>query len=117
MSDFIFLFRGGDKATPAEMQANMQKWIAWMDDMKKKGHFKGGQPLEDAGGKVITGKKKVVTDGPYAEAKDLVGGYMVVDARDLGQATEFAMGCPIYERNGTVEVRTVAVMPGMPRPA
>src|SRR5204863_1786820 len=51
MSDFVFLFRGGkdDWASPAEMQADMQKWFAWMKDLREKGHFKAGDPLEKGG--------------------------------------------------------------------
>jgi hypothetical protein len=112
MSEFLFLFRGGDKlATPAEMQAGMQKWVAWMNDLRAKGHFKAGQPLDDKAGKVVSGKKKAITDGPFAEAKDLVGGYMLIAARDLNEATELSMGCPIFERNGVVEVRSIMTMP------
>ncbi len=111
MSEFVFLFRGGEKLpSPADMQANMQKWGAWMNDLKAKGHFKGGEPLED-GGKLVSGRKKAVTDGPFAEAKDLIGGFMLVTARDLAHATELSMGCPIYERDGAVEVRPVMTMP------
>jgi hypothetical protein len=111
MSDFIFLFRGGDKLTsPANMQANMHKWQAWMNDLKAKGNFKAGEPLED-GGKLVSGKMKAVTDGPFAEAKDLIGGFIMVSARDLNHATELSMGCPIFERDGAVEVRPVMTMP------
>ena len=110
MSDFIFLFRGGDKLTsPANMQANMHKWQAWMDDLKAKGHFKAGEPLEERG-KLVSGKKKAVTDGPFAEAKELIGAFILIAARDLEQATELSMGCPIFERDGAVEVRPVMTM-------
>lgn len=113
MSEFMFLFRGGTKLTsPAEMQAGMQKWVGWMNDLKAKGHFKAGQPLEESVGRVVTGKWKAVTDGPFAEAKDLVGGYMLVTARDLNEATELSLGCPIFERDGVVEVRAIMTMPG-----
>ena len=67
-----------------------------------------GEPL-DRTGKVLTGKQKVITDGPY-EAKDLVGGYLVVAAENLDHATELAKGCPIFETNGIVEVRPVMKM-------
>jgi hypothetical protein len=60
---------------------------------------------------VVKGKqKKTVTDGPYAEAKDLVGGYTLVEAKDLAHAAELSMGCPIFERGGFVEVRPVMKM-------
>ncbi len=110
MSDFLYVFRGGDTPkAPAEAQAHMQKWFAWLKDLKEKGHFKSGEPLE-AGGKVVRGKKKAVTDGPYAEAKDLVGGFILLSANDLAQAVEISKGCPILDVDGTVEVRQVAVI-------
>jgi hypothetical protein len=111
MADFIYLFRGGkpSQGSPAQMQQEMQKWRVWMDELGKKGHFKGGEPL-DGTGKVVSGKQKVITDGPYAEAKDLVGGYLVVAAENLADAAELAKGCPIFENNGTVEVRPVMKM-------
>jgi hypothetical protein len=113
MADFIYLFRGSSPMrdmTADERQKNMQKWMAWMKELGANGHFKSGEPLED-GGKVVRGKSKVVTDGPYAEAKDLVGGFLLVTARDLAEATELSKGCPIFERDGIVEVRPVAKMP------
>jgi hypothetical protein len=59
---------------------------------------------------VVTGKKKTVTDGPFGETKDLVGGYLLVTAASLDAATELARGCPIFEREGSVEVREVREM-------
>jgi len=111
MADFIYLFRGGNMATLSadERQKNMQKWMAWMKELGATGNFKSGEPLEDEG-KTLRGKGKVVTDGPYAEAKDLVGGFLLISAKDLGEATELAKGCPIFERDGTVEVRPVMKM-------
>src|SRR6266487_2818076 len=110
MADFIYLFRGGQpQGSPEQMQQHMQKWRGWIDELGKKGQFKAGEPL-DRTGKVLTGKQKVITDGPYAEAKDLVGGYLVVAAENLDHATELAKGCPIFETNGIVEVRPVMKM-------
>jgi hypothetical protein len=50
----------------------------------------------------------VITDGPYAESKDLVLGFMVVQARDLAQAVELSSGCPMLDNSGSVEIRPVA---------
>jgi hypothetical protein len=87
----------------------MGRWRDWIATLAQAGKFKGGDPLEDAG-KTVRGKNKTVTDGPYAEAKDLVGGYLLVDCRDLGEATELAKGCPIFQNDGTVEVRAIHKM-------
>ncbi len=110
MADFIYLFRGSSpEGSPEQMQQNMQKWRSWIDELGKKGHFKSGDPL-DKSGKVVSGKQKVVTDGPYAEAKDLVGGYLMIAAENIAQATDLAKGCPIFETSGSVEVRPVLKM-------
>ncbi len=89
------------------MQQSMQKWMNWMKDLGAKGHIKDqGHPLERTG-KLVKGQKKVVTDGPYAETKDIVGGYTLIEAKDLAQATELSLGCPIFEFGGLVEVRPI----------
>ena len=108
MNEFVFLYRGGSRdGSPAEMQQVMQKWMAWMKDLGAKGHLKDrGQPLERAG-KLVQGKQKTVTDGPFAEAKDVVGGYTLIEAEDLSEAVELSKGCPIFEVEGAVEVRPV----------
>jgi hypothetical protein len=75
--------------------------------LAEKGHLKDrGQPLERAG-KLVKGKQATVTDGPFAEAKDLIGGYTLIEARDLEQAVDLSKGCPILQREGMVEVRPV----------
>jgi hypothetical protein len=76
MPNFLYIFRGGmseSQASPQELQQQMQRWVTWIQSLTKSGHFKAGDPLQREG-KVLKGKKKVVTDGPFAEAKDVVGG-------------------------------------------
>jgi hypothetical protein len=111
MGEFVYIYRGGQRASsPAEGEKVMQKWVAWMEELGKNGHIKDrGQPLEDTG-KVVRGKQKTVTDGPYTESKDLVGGYTLVEAKDLAQAAELSKGCPIFDTDGLVEVRPVMEM-------
>lgn len=108
VSEFLFLYRGGeDGRTPERMQQMMQKWMTWLKQLGEQGHLKDqGQPLERAG-KLVKGKHKTVTDGPFAEVKDVVGGYTLIQARDLEQAVELSKGCPIFELDGAVEVRPV----------
>ena len=96
MSDFVYLFRIGVEAqreamgTPERAQQVMERWMVWMRKLEANGHLKDrGQPL-DRGGKVVRGKQQTVTDGPYVEAKDLVAGFIVVEARDLAQAVELS---------------------------
>ena len=88
MSEFLFLFRGSmrQERSPEELQKSMQKWVAWFKELNEKGIIKEpGNPLE-ASGKVVRGHKKDVHDGPYAEAKDLVNGYVLIESATLDEA-------------------------------
>jgi hypothetical protein len=108
MSEFTYLFRGRlTSGSPNDMQRHFQMWVAWFNDLDAKGHLKErGYPLEKAG-QVVMGKQRIVHDGPFAEAKDVVGGYIVVEAGNLAQAVELSKGCPILDVGGSVEVRPV----------
>lgn len=108
MAEFLYLYRGGQRgSSPEEGQQIMQKWMNWFKELGATGNLKdGGQPLED-GGKVVNSRNGAVTDGPYAETKDLVGGYTLIEADTLARAAELAKGCPILERGGVVEVRPI----------
>jgi hypothetical protein len=111
MEKFMYLFRGGMAAeqaadVPAE---HMQKWKNWMDSLGQKGIMIGGEPLVPTG-KQVSGSKKVVTDGPFIEAKELVGGYLIVNAKDMNEAVEISKGCPIFEFDGKLEIRPVQKM-------
>lgn len=111
MSEFLFLYRGGiSGGTPEQMQQQMQKWGDWMKDLAARGHIQHpGHPL-DRSGMTVKGRQKTVIDGPYAEAKDLVGGYTLVQARDLHHAVEISRGCPVFDTDGAVEVRPILSM-------
>jgi hypothetical protein len=111
MSEYVFLYRGGEAGrSPERIQQSLQKWIAWFKELAENGHVKNqGHPLERAG-KVVRGSQKAVVDGPFAEAKDVIGGYSLIEARDLEQAVELSKGCPILENEGTVEVRPVMLL-------
>jgi hypothetical protein len=112
MPKFMYIFRGGAFVTPglspAEMQAHLEKWYVWADALAKQGRHSGGSPLHN-GGKTIRGRDRALTDGPYAESKDLVTGSLVLEAASLEEATELAMSCPVFEMGGSLEVRPVAV--------
>jgi hypothetical protein len=112
MSDFLFLFRNGQPSStpsPEAMQASLQKWGTWIQGLAQKGAVKGGEPLE-SGGKVVAGAKKLITDGPFAESKEIVGGYLIVAAASLDEAADMSKGCPIFDDGGSVEVRQIRHM-------
>jgi hypothetical protein len=117
MSEFVYLFRIGAEeqreamGTPERAQQSMRVWLAWMRDLESKGHIKNpGQPL-DPRGKVVRGSQRTITDGPYIEVKDLVAGFIIIEARDLAQAVELSTGCPMLDGGGSVEVRPVMGSP------
>ena len=113
MKDFLFVFRNDYKAleqrSPEEMQISMKKWMDWI------GNFAAQNKLIDRGnrlhgaGKVVN-PGNVITDGPYAEIKELIGGYTLVKAASLDDAAEMAKNCPILEFGGNVEVREINPM-------
>jgi hypothetical protein len=117
MSEFVYLFRvsPGEQrqvlGTPEQAAYSMKVWLDWIRDLETKGHLKDlGRPLA-AEGKVIRGGQRTVLDGPYIEVKDMVAGFIVVEARDLAHAIELASDCPLLDGEGSVEVRPVRQMP------
>jgi hypothetical protein len=115
MSEFVLLYRDTVEARRERMASperaqEMKKWQAWFKDMTERGQLKAiGQPLDFAG-KVIGGKGKTITDGPFAETKDIIGGYSVIVAKDLKEAAQIGSGCPLLDSGGKVEVRPVLQM-------
>jgi len=117
MSDFIYIYRNSPAAreanmgTPEARQKSMQRWMTWLRELEANGHLKSaGQPL-DRDGKVARGNSRTITDGPFVEAKDVIGGYSIIQATDLAEAAELAKGCPgLDDPDGSVEVRPVASM-------
>jgi hypothetical protein len=112
MEKFMYLFRGGEEGhglSPEAMQAHMQKWMGWMKGLGEKGLLVAGEPLQREG-KQVNGTKKVVTNGPFVEAKEIVGGYLIVNAKDIDHAVEISKDCPILEVDGKLEVRPIQKM-------
>jgi hypothetical protein len=109
MSEFVYLYREATApASPQAMQDRMVKWFAWFRDLEQKGHMVAfGHPLNRTDGGVVRDKKGTLTDGPYAETKDIVIGYSVIEAKDLEQAVKLSTGCPLLDDGGLVEVRPI----------
>ena len=107
MNEFAFLYRGTSKPrSPEETQKVYKKWYDWFETMKQKGTLISiGHPLENEG-KVVS-SPTAISDGPFAEAKDLVGGFSLIRASNLAEAAEIARGCPIFATGGQVEVRQI----------
>ena len=115
MSEFLYLYRlPADSAelpgSAKNMQQRLQKWTEWFKDLEARGTLKAlGHPLQ-TGGAVVADGGKTVLDGPYAESKDIVLGYSVVQAKDLAEARTIAGGCPVLTYGGMVEVRPILQM-------
>jgi hypothetical protein len=111
MAKFMYLFRSNLGAyrsmSPEQMQQTMKKWMDWKDALEKNGHLKQLGERLDGTGKVVRGKAKAITDGPYVEVKDSIQGHMFVEAKDMDQAVELSQGCPILEGDGSVEIRAI----------
>lgn len=112
MEKYMLVFKGGfyedSKLSPEEIQGKMGQWYKWVQDLTEQGKYVSGEPLLK-GGKIISKNhnKFVVTDGPFPEAKELVGGFFVVNANDLNDAAEIAKNYPDFDLDGSVEVRPV----------
>jgi hypothetical protein len=118
-SEYLLLFRGTqwDKnLSPEELQKATGQFMAWFERLTQQGIAKGGQPLENEG-RVISGKKgRTVADGPFAESKEAIGGYFLLQLGHFEEAVEIAKQCPLLEYGLTVEVRPVAAQcPAMQR--
>jgi hypothetical protein len=109
-TDYMLLFRGTDwnrGLSSEEIQNVMNRWIAWLDRLVEQGKTSAGQPLTNQG-KVISGKKgQTVLDGPFAESKEAVAGYILLQVDNLDEAVAIAKECPGLDYGLSVEVRVV----------
>ncbi len=110
-SDYMLLFRGNDwdtKLSPEELQQVMSKWTAWYDQLVEQGKIKSAHPLIPEGRVVSQKKGQAVADGPFAESKEAIGGYFLIQMTNLDEALRIAKRCPALPHGMIVEVRPVA---------
>src|SRR6202035_1395011 len=110
MSSYMLLFWAPKEVLAKPRSSNQAResgamWHAWEQTLRRAGHSVTGAQL-DAGGRCVTGAEKSVVDGPFGE-DHVMGGYFVVTASSLEQATDLAKGCPVLRNGGTVEVRPI----------
>src|SRR5690606_16288128 len=86
----------------------LDRWNGWVDELAGGGCLVDGKPLEPYGRLVSAPAPDRIVDGPFAEAKEAVGGYFLVTADDLDAATRLARDCPLLRHGMTVEVRAVS---------
>jgi hypothetical protein len=108
-SGYMLLFVGMDwhkGLSPEQAQKVSEEWMAWFKRLTEQGKVVGGHPL-GFGGKVVSGKNRVVTDGPFAESKEAIGGYFMLDVATMDEAVAIAQQCPGLPHGAKVEVRAV----------
>jgi hypothetical protein len=113
MNEFLLIFRRENKAveqpSPEELQKMMKTWQNWMGSIAAGNKLVSSGNRLSAEGKVVK-PGAVVTNGPYVEMKEAVGGYIIIRAESLEEAAEISKGCPILATGGNVEVRTIVPM-------
>jgi hypothetical protein len=109
MNEFLLVFRRDYKTkeiqpSPEQLQAHLNRWREWFNDLKARDLL--ARPLQpwESMGKVLK-QDKSVTDGPYAEIKESIGGFVIIKAGSYDEAVEIAKGSPILELGGSVEIR------------
>lgn len=111
MDQYALIFRHEDGhkiASPEQIQVWMKQTMDWIGGIAAKNKFVSGTGLPFDSAKIV-GHGGVVTDGPFGEIKETIGGLVIVKADSVDEAVEFAKGCPILQGEGnTVEVRRVA---------
>ena len=94
---------------PRQIQTAIEKYVAWGNRLRQQGVFKASHKLADDVGKVIRGRSRQsrVTDGPYSETKEVLGGYYLIEAPSYDKAIDQCRDWPHLEYGGTIEVRQV----------
>lgn len=109
-SPFMLFFRGHDwdeGMSREETQRVLDRLTAWIEGLQQAGVMRGGSPLARAGSVVSERQVRAVADGPFAEAKEIIGGYLAVEVADLAAAVAIARKCPTLGHGITIEVRPV----------
>jgi hypothetical protein len=114
MPQFLVLFhhpQEGPDPSPEEMEKIMGQWMTWIRGMNSAGQLVGTNRLHEGGKVLRKAGGAQISDGPYAEAKEVIGGYVLIRADNLDEAVEIARGCPGLNMETTVEVRPVEPLP------
>lgn len=116
MKDFMMLFHSEPnpnmEPTPEEIQEEVKAWQDWIGGIGAQGKLKNPGEALGFEGKTLHADGSI-TDGPYAELKEIVGGFIIVSAETVAEAAEMAKGCPALTNGGKVEVRDVMVFDNM----
>lgn len=113
MKEFMMIFRSEYNPayipSPEELQASIKKWQDWIGGIAAQGKFVGTNRLGTQGR--VLRQNQLQTDGPYAETKEIVGGYIIVKAENMNEAHQMGLGCPTLAIGGSVEIRDLLEIP------
>lgn len=113
MKDYLLIYRADFSAigarTPEEIQAGTKRWMDWIGSIAAQNKLTDRGNRLDQSGKVLKADN-LVTNGPYAEIKETIGGYSIIKADSYEEAIELAKGCPVLTMGGNVEVREISIM-------
>ena len=113
MAEFILLLHEDPSsfsdASPEEMQSVVGEYFAWRDSLMQSGQLVGGNKLKDEGGRDLSlqGGNLRVVDGPFAEAKEVMGGYFIIAASDYDEAIAISSSCPHLKYGKRIELREI----------
>ncbi|MBL0940463.1 MAG: transcription initiation protein [Gemmatimonadaceae bacterium] len=98
--------------SPAELQDVLARYSSWSNSLAAQGKLRGGEKLRDEGGRILRkeGDKIVVRDGPYAEVREVVSGYFLIDAANYDEAEAIARTCPHAQSRGSMAIREIEPM-------
>jgi hypothetical protein len=112
MSQFMLFIRGGSDTSvnlsPEQIQASIKRYSDWAQKLRAAGKLVSADKLKDNEGLLLSAKNgQVVVDGPFAETKETIGGYFIVEAANLNEAIEITKECPAISEGGVVELREI----------
>jgi hypothetical protein len=111
MSQFMLFIRNGEESnelSPEQIQQAIQRFSAWAKKLREQGKLIAAEKLKDNEGLLLSSRKRqIVVDGPFAETKETIGGYFIVEAGDLDEAVEITKECPALSNGGIVELREI----------
>jgi len=98
MNQFLIIVRGSDHSTasPEKKQQRLERFNEWVGKVLN-GRFVSGAPLEDTDARFLKSRTEILTDGPFIEAKEMISGYIVIQAKDIQEATELTKECPLLD--------------------
>lgn len=112
MKEFLLVYRAEFKnmptGSPEEMQANTKKWMDWIGGIAAQNKLVNRGSRLESNGKVVRADN-IISDGPYAEIKESIGGYSIIKSESIDDAVEIAKGCPVLSYKGNVEIREINV--------